>query len=31
MLTSRLVPVLELYERRQGSWYRVGNVSNFKP
>ena len=22
---------IELYERRDGSWYRVGNVSNFKP
>jgi hypothetical protein len=22
---------IELYERRGGSWYRVGNVSNFKP
>jgi len=22
---------IELYERREGSWYRVGNVSNFKP
>lgn len=22
---------VELYERRGGSWYRVGNVSNFKP
>jgi len=22
---------IELYERRQGRWYRVGNVSNFKP
>ena len=22
---------IELYERRGGSWYRTGNVSNFKP
>src|SRR5262249_12646840 len=22
---------IELYERRAGVWYRVGNVSNFKP
>ena len=22
---------IELYERRAGTWYRVGNVSNFKP
>jgi hypothetical protein len=22
---------IELYERRGGNWYRVGNVSNFKP
>ena len=22
---------IELYERRGGDWYRVGNVSNFKP
>ena len=22
---------IELYERREGTWYRVGNVSNFKP
>ena len=22
---------IELYERRGGTWYRVGNVSNFKP
>jgi hypothetical protein len=22
---------IELYERRGGSWYRVGNVSNFRP
>ena len=22
---------IELYERRDGRWYRVGNVSNFKP
>jgi len=22
---------IELYERRDGTWYRVGNVSNFKP
>ena len=22
---------IELYERRGGSWYRIGNVSNFKP
>ena len=22
---------IELYEHRGGSWYRVGNVSNFKP
>lgn len=22
---------IELYERRGGHWYRVGNVSNFKP
>jgi hypothetical protein len=22
---------IELYEKRDGRWYRVGNVSNFKP
>jgi len=22
---------IELYERRESSWYRIGNVSNFKP
>lgn len=22
---------IELYERREGSWYRIGNVSNFRP
>lgn len=22
---------IELYERRGGNWYRIGNVSNFKP
>ena len=22
---------IELYERRDGTWYRIGNVSNFKP
>jgi hypothetical protein len=22
---------IELYERRDGTWYRVGNVSNFRP
>jgi hypothetical protein len=22
---------IELYEHREGRWYRVGNVSNFKP
>ena len=22
---------IELYERREGTWYRTGNVSNFKP
>jgi hypothetical protein len=22
---------IELYERREGRWYRVGNVSNFRP
>ena len=22
---------IELYEKRQGRWFRVGNVSNFKP
>jgi hypothetical protein len=22
---------IELYEKRRGRWYRVGNVSNFKP
>ena len=22
---------IELYERRDGTWFRVGNVSNFKP
>jgi hypothetical protein len=22
---------IELYEKRDGRWYRVGNVSNFRP
>ena len=22
---------IELYEKRNGRWYRVGNVSNFRP
>jgi hypothetical protein len=22
---------IELYAKREGRWYRVGNVSNFKP
>jgi hypothetical protein len=22
---------IELYENREGRWFRVGNVSNFKP